>query len=374
MMLRAFIVDDEPPARARLKQLLQEVGGIVVVGEAGDAVDARAAIPDCRPDVVFLDVEMPQESGTSLAGSLPEPRPYVVFATAFDRYALEAFGVDATDYLVKPITRARLAATLARLRERVARRSELERDVRDASAVQALLFPRTLPNADGYDTAALTLPARGVGGDFFVGQEVDAGRVIYALGDVAGKGVPAGLVASSLQARLEAVAAHGGEHAVDVVAGVNRVLCERSDTSRFATLAYLQLDPRAHRLTIVNAGHLPVLVISQNGSTSRIETTAPALGILPEPRIEPREVTLAPGDLVLLYSDGVTEAFDALDVEYGDGRLEALVAAHIDRPARAICQAVVDDVRRHAVGGVAGDDVSVLVIRRLGPAGGGASA
>lgn len=365
MMMRAFIVDDEPPARARLRQLLTEASDVVVVGEAGDAVEARAAIPDCRPDVVFLDIEMPQESGTSLAGSLPEPRPFVVFATAFDRYALEAFGVDATDYLVKPITRARLAGTLTRVRERLARRSDLERDLRDASATQALLLPRTLPPADGYDTAALTLPARGVGGDFFVGQAVTPDRLVFALGDVSGKGLPAGLVASSLQARLEAVATHGAGSAADIVAGVNRVLCERSETSRYATLAYLMLDTARHRLTIVNAGHPPAFIISQGRDPLLVAATAPALGIMPEALVESREVALAPGDLLVLYSDGVTEAFDADDVEFGEDRLARLVAAHLDQPAATICQAVVNEVRRHAVGGVATDDVTVLVIRRL---------
>jgi sigma-B regulation protein RsbU (phosphoserine phosphatase) len=364
-MVRAFIVDDEPPARARLRQLLTEAGDVVVVGEAGDAVEARAALPACRPDVIFLDIEMPQESGTSLAGSLPEPRPFVVFATAFDRYALEAFGVDATDYLVKPITRARLAGTLSRVRDRLARRSDLERDVRDASATQALLLPRTLPPVDGYDTAALTLPARSVGGDFFLGQAVTADRVVYALGDVSGKGLPAGLVASSLQARLEAVATHGAGSATDIVAGVNRVLCERSETSRFATLAYLLLDTTRHHLTIVNAGHPPVFVIGPGHDPLLVAATAPALGIMPDARVEAREVPLAPGELVLLYSDGVTEAFDADEVEFGEDRLARLVAAHIDRPAATICQAVVNEVRRHAVGGVATDDVTVLVIKRL---------
>jgi sigma-B regulation protein RsbU (phosphoserine phosphatase) len=372
-MMRAFIVDDEPPARTRLRQLLTEAGDVVVVGEAADAVEARATIPGCRPDVIFLDIEMPQESGTSLAGSLPEPRPFVVFATAFDRYALEAFGVDAIDYLVKPITRARLAGTLSRVRERLARRSDLERDLRDASATQALLLPRTLPDVDGYDTAALTLPARGVGGDFFVGQGVTPDRVVYALGDVSGKGLPAGLVASSLQARLEAVATHGAGSAAEIVAGVNRVLCERSETSRFATLAYLMLDTARHQLTIVNAGHPPALVISPGREPILVAATAPALGIMPDALVESREITLAPGELILLYSDGVTEAFDADDVEFGDERLASLVTAHLDQPAAAICQAVVNDVRSHAVGGVATDDVTVLVIRRLDTSPGGAA-
>ena len=89
-MIRAVLVDDEPPARVRMRQLLDAVGDVSVVGEAGNADEAREVIRDTRPDLLFLDVEMPEVRGTALAASLPEPRPFIVFATAFDNYALEA--------------------------------------------------------------------------------------------------------------------------------------------------------------------------------------------------------------------------------------------------------------------------------------------
>ena len=114
-MIRAVLVDDEPPARVRMRQLLEAAGDVTVVGEAGSAMEARDVIRDTRPDLLFLDVEMPEVRGTALAASLPEPRPYIVFATAFETYALEAIALDATDYLLKPVSRAKLAATLDRV-------------------------------------------------------------------------------------------------------------------------------------------------------------------------------------------------------------------------------------------------------------------
>ena len=108
MNVRALIVDDEPPARARLRQLLDAHGGVTVVGEAASGAEALELIRERRPDVLFLDIEMPEMRGTTLAASLPEPRPFVVFATAYERYAVDAFACDATDYLLKPITRERL--------------------------------------------------------------------------------------------------------------------------------------------------------------------------------------------------------------------------------------------------------------------------
>jgi sigma-B regulation protein RsbU (phosphoserine phosphatase) len=362
-MLRVFVVDDEPPARARMRQLLADQQDVLVVGEAADAIEARDAIAASHPDVVFLDIEMPQVSGTALARALPEPKPFIVFATAFDRYALDAFAVEATDYLVKPITRARLSMTLARLRERLARRSDLERELAAASAAQAALLP-PVPVMPGYDTAALTLPARGVGGDFLVAQKLADDRFVFALGDVAGKGMPAGLVATSLQARLETVSRHAPASPEDIVAEVNRTLCATSNGARFATLVYFELDPVGHVMTVVNAGHLSALLIGADGSTGHLESTAPALGLLPAAPFPARRVTMALGTMLFIYSDGVTEAVDAVDDEFGEARLLTAINEATTRNAATICQTVVDAVGRHR-SGPAADDVTVLALRRV---------
>lgn len=364
MTLRVFLVDDEPPARARMRQLLQEASDVTIVGEAADALDAREAIASTQPDVVFLDIEMPQVSGTTLAESLPEPRPLIVFATAFDRYALDAFAVDATDYLVKPITRMRLANTLSRVRERLSRRSDLERDLVAASAAQAALLPRSMPAIAGFEAAALTRAARGVGGDFFVALQSSPERYVLALGDVAGKGLPASLVASSLQARLEAVARHAEGSASDVVADVNRMVCATSDASRFATLAYLELNAVSRELLMINAGHLPGILIAPDGSPTQFASTAPALGVLPHAVFPATRIAMPVGATLVIVSDGVTEAIDGNDEEFGEARLLNLLtdSAHA-RPAQ-ICDAIVTAVRRHAPG-VPGDDLTVLALTRL---------
>jgi sigma-B regulation protein RsbU (phosphoserine phosphatase) len=364
MIMRIVLVDDEQPARDRLRQLLAEVADAVVVGEAGDAIEARDTIAATRPDVVFLDIEMPQESGTVLAHSLPEPRPFVVFATAFDQYAVDAFAVDATDYLVKPITRARLAGTLRRVRERLSGRSDLERDLAAASVAQAALLPRTMPAMPGFDAAAVTRPARGVGGDFFIAQLLPDQRVALALGDVAGKGLPASLVASSLQARIEAVARYAAGTASDLVAAVNRTLCGTSDGARFATLTYLEVNPSSGHVTLVNAGHLPALLVSPGAPTRHLVSTGPALGLLPDATFPAHDVTMLEGEMLVMISDGVTEAFSVEGEEYGEGRLLALITAQGAASAARMCQGIVDDVRTHAPG-APGDDLTVLVLKRV---------
>ena len=202
-MIRALLVDDEAPARARLRALLDEIGGVTVVGEAGDADAARAAVAALAPDVVFLDIEMPAERGTDLAATLPEPRPFIVFATAYERFAVDAFQYDAADYLLKPVNRQRLQATLQRMRDKLAQRRASAREVEAATRAQAYLLPQSLPQVPGYVLAARTLAARAVGGDFY-DAVVAADHLAFVLGDVAGKGMAAGLVASSVQARWQA--------------------------------------------------------------------------------------------------------------------------------------------------------------------------
>lgn len=116
--MRVLIVDDELPAREKLRRLLMQAQGVEIVAEAGDAVEALQLFAQHRPDVAFLDVQMPEVSGIELAASLPQPGPLIVFVTAFDRYAIEAFDTGAVDYLLKPYDEARLQRALARVRER----------------------------------------------------------------------------------------------------------------------------------------------------------------------------------------------------------------------------------------------------------------
>jgi len=124
MTMKALLVDDEQPARERLRQLLAAHPDVEIAGEAEDGLQAAERIADLGPDVVFLDIQMPGASGLDVAASLGQPRPFIIFCTAFDQYAVDAFEVSATDYLLKPVNRARLAAALARVRESMQAREQ----------------------------------------------------------------------------------------------------------------------------------------------------------------------------------------------------------------------------------------------------------
>lgn len=363
-MIRAVLVDDEPPARVRMRQLLEAAGDVTVVGEAGSAVEARAVIRDTQPDLLFLDVEMPEMRGTALAASLPEPRPYIVFATAFETYALDAIAVDATDYLLKPVSRAKLAATLERVRSRLDRQSHLEREMKAATAVQVRMWPGALPTIVGFDCAAASLPARGVGGDFYDAFEIGDGRWGLLLGDVSGKGIAAGLVAAAVQARVHTAARLAHMDPAALMAAVDRDVYETTEGARYATAIYAALDTLSRTCVVVNAGHPAALLVDPTtDAVTSLESTGPALGLLNGGRFSARTVTLSPGGLLVAYTDGVNEARDDAGEEFGETRLISLVTESRGRPAADLCARVLSTVREYRGARQDQDDVTVMVVK-----------
>jgi sigma-B regulation protein RsbU (phosphoserine phosphatase) len=369
-MIRVVLVDDEPPARVRMRQLLEAAGDVTIVGEAGSAIEAGDVIRETRPDLLFLDVEMPEVRGTALAASLPEPRPFIVFATAFDHYGLDAIAVEATDYLLKPVSRTKLATTLDRVRSRLAKIA-VEKDIVAASRVQAYMWPGSLPAIPGFDCAAASIAARGVGGDFYdvfgVAGAMHAtgatGSWGILLGDASGKGVAAGLVASAVQARVNTAARHAHLDPEALMAAVDRDVYATTDGARYATAIYGVLDPSSSKLTIVNAGHPPALLIAKPGRVRTLTATGPALGLIEAGEFGSHSLTLSADSVFVAYTDGVSEALNDADEEFGEVKLIDVIEATRHNTAAQICSAVLDTIRVYRGFRQDQDDVTVMVVK-----------
>jgi CheY-like chemotaxis protein len=361
-MIRVLIVDDEAPARDRLRRLLSP-SDVTVIGEAADGDDAIAQIAALQPDLVFLDIQMPALSGLQVAARLPAPRPRIVFCTAYDQFAIEAFELHAVDYVLKPVNRTRLEGTISRITGEIndEHRQRRERDA--AVRTQRRLMPERAPEGAGLDCAGVCIPAEGVGGDYYDYLPMDRHQLGLVVGDVSGKGMYAGLLAAALQARLQAITASSTASAGEVITELNRLTAGTIESNRFATVFFAAFDRATSALTYVNAGHPPALVVSANGTVTMLDATGGAVGWTPDARFEERTVTLAPGDVVALYTDGFSEAASPDGSDFGVEGVARAVRSNSSQGSAEIVSALCREVQRFTAGAAASDDRTVLIAK-----------
>lgn len=241
------------------------------------------------------------------------------------------------------------------------RNIHFESELRTAADIQQLMMPKQ-PSVPGYDIAALCVPARGVGGDYFDFIPARENRVALAVGDVSGKGLPAALLMANVHATIRAQT-QIGDAITDRIGRANRLVCETTSFESFVTLFYGELDPARHQFTYCNAGHEHPFLITRSG-TRRLGTNGLALGVIEDFVFAEEAVSVAPGDLLVVYSDGVTDTPDDAGDLFGTERLQRVIGDHRSSPADRIARAVIDEVTAHGGGKVQFDDLTVLVLRR----------
>ena len=369
---RVLVVDDDPDINRLLGVRLSARG--FKVRTAVDGEDALAKIEAEAPDLIFLDVSMPGIDGLQV---LDRVRGQgldlgVVMTTAFgsEQVAIEALRRGADDYLRKPFESGEFQAVLKRTvgkleltRQNVAlraqldeQRRQLEAEIARAAQVQRDLLPRELPSLPGIELAARCVPARTVGGDFYDWQAGDDGTLNLTLGDVMGKGMPAALLMATVRAALRAVAgSHGPVGSVSRAQAALEADLERAGS--YLTLFHGEYDPGSHCLSFVDAGHGHVFVRRAGGDAEPLGPRGLPVGMAFGLDYEEGIVALAPGDALVLYSDGLIDAAP-------DGS--------IDRPAIAAALDGAPDAAAmlDRLIGLAGplealpDDLTVVVLRR----------
>jgi sigma-B regulation protein RsbU (phosphoserine phosphatase) len=242
-------------------------------------------------------------------------------------------------------------------------RTRLEHEVRIAAEIQQALLPEGERKGLGFEVAAASVPCRAIGGDFFDYFDLPDGAFGFALGDVSGKGPPAALLAAQLQG-IFAARSHSDAAPADTITSVNRLLVRRAIESRFATVVYGVLSGDG-LLTYCNAGHNPPLLITEDG-VHQLTTGGLILGAFREARFEQEERRLRPGDMLVVFSDGVTEAVSADGADFGDERLLTYVKAGRDLSAAALLEQLFHAVREFSAGAEPSDDRTALVLRYTG--------
>ena len=282
--------------------------------------------------------------------------------------AVEAMRRGAHDFVLKPWDNAALLRTLRS--QQVARDVALRdeggafeaRDLSIARRIQARLLPQAPPCLATLDYAGRCLQAGPVGGDGYDFPELGAGRVGLVLGDASGRGVSAALLMAQLQASLRSQKARAYEDLPGLLRSVNALFFSSTAPEHFATLFFGCYDDATRRLRYVNSGHLPPMLLRAGGACERLDPTAPALGLIEEWDGALREITLAPGDTLLVFSDGVTEAPGEAGMEFGEQRLQAALRAGARLPLGALLSSILDTLQAFTGAGHK-DDVTLVAAR-----------
>jgi serine phosphatase RsbU (regulator of sigma subunit) len=251
----------------------------------------------------------------------------------------------------------------ARLFEQAVAAERMEQEIQKAAEIQNHLLPTDGPPIAGYDVFGTSLMCRAVGGDYYDYLPLEEGLIGVALGDVAGKGLPAALLMASLQASLRALS-ELGLPPDNMMTRLNRLLCRTVPENRFVTFFYSLLDPAKHTLTYVNAGQNPPYIVRQGQPAERLAQTGPPLGLFDTTKYTAKTVSMDAGDILVCYSDGVTEARGGTEEEFGEERLTDLVGREHAGTPIDIIKRITEAMLSFCAGHSYQDDVTMVVLKR----------
>jgi len=260
--------------------------------------------------------------------------------------------------------RIRNVALAAKAAEEAAARGRLEEELNLARQIQVALLPSQLPDVRGYELYGINVPSRGISGDYYTVVERNGGdEFVLMVADVSGKGMAASLLTFSLEA-LAAGPIDNGQPPDEICSRVCRRLYKRTPPAKYATMFLAVLKPQTNTLSYSNAGHNAGLLLSAKGGVQQLRSSGPPVGLMPEGTYQEQAESLAPGDLLVLYTDGITEASDPDDEEYGIDRLAKICKLRRQDDLDLLAEAIQRDLDTFSRGVPYADDRTLLLIRR----------
>jgi serine phosphatase RsbU (regulator of sigma subunit) len=367
IMMRDQGSEDLRVAVARLRDRVGEVGEIRVSRNVLDEVVIRGKsvlTSDAQHDPRFASGTVVLQGVRSVL-AVPLGVADKVFGIIYADSPI-AEGRFTEDHLKVLTTLASVAAIRVentRLVEERLERERLERELALASEIQQRFQPTAPPIVKGYELQGISFPCYEIGGDYYDFIERDDGRLVIALGDVSGKGTAAALLMSSLHA---AVHAQSGSHdsLVATISAVNKYLADNIPANRFVTLFYAELDPDSGSLSFLNAGHNPPLIVHAAGTVEQLASGGLPLGIKRDADYREGRTHLHHGDVLVIYSDGVTEAVSPSGEEFGPTRLYEVVSRNIEASAAGIRDRIESSLTKFSQGTSAADDITLVIVKR----------
>ena len=368
---RILIADDQPDLLDALRLLLKGEG--IQLETASSPDEAIAALDERRFDLLLMDLNYTGDTTSGTEGmdmlsrvqAIDDSLPVVVM-TGWGSVdlAVETMRRGVRDFVQKPWDNTQLLATLkseiAAGRERRRRAADDQRELEEARRIQRKLLPASIPQIDGCEIATQWQPASGVGGDCFDVIGFGPAKLGVCIADVVGKGIPAALLMSNLQAAVRAFATEAA-HPSELCQQVNRILCGRIAEGRFISFFYCRIDMALGTLAYTNAGHWVPMLVHADGSVSRLTAGGTILGVFPDAAYEEAHEPIVSGDRLVLFTDGVIEARNAQDEEYGEDRLLAAIVANRACSAPALEARLSAEVSAFT-GGTLQDDATLIVI------------
>jgi sigma-B regulation protein RsbU (phosphoserine phosphatase) len=370
---RILIVDD---VKANVDVLVQALKDDYKLSVALDGESALRVVSKTAPDLILLDIMMPGIDGYEVCRRLrasPETREIpVMFLSSLEDVAhkTKGFEVGGNDYLTKPFevleVKARVRSLVKAKAYADAVKEAMERDLRIAREIQMGILPADLAectNGTGLDIHAMLEPAQQVGGDLYEVLRVGE-RVVVALGDVSGKGIPASLFMAVTMTLLRSMARQF-EAPEEILRRVNGELTASNPRGMFVTLCCAIFDMPAGRVTCASAGHHAALLLAPERSPRPVfSSSGPVLGLMPGAQFSNETLSFERGETLVLFSDGVTEAFNLAEDLFGDARLIEQLAREPGETAAETVRTILGAVQGHSAGAPQSDDVTILAVRR----------
>ncbi|HLV00907.1 MAG TPA: SpoIIE family protein phosphatase [Acidobacteriota bacterium] len=284
-----------------------------------------------------------------------------------EKMSEEPFSAEDKELLLTVGEQASVALDYASLVRQLAEQESLRRELEIAKEVQSKLFPQRLPAVPGLDYAGTCRPARGVGGDYYDFLQLSDHQLCLAVGDISGKGISAALLMASMQALLRSKAPVYLDSLDELIAEINSMMCESTATSKYATLFCAVYDRRNRTLTYVNAGHNPPMLFRTRGHSGldliRLQTGGTIVGMFENASYKKETIELEPEDLLVIFTDGITEAVNSRGEEFGEARLEGVIRKTLNRDATHILNAILDATAQFSKDIPQADDQTLLVAR-----------
>ncbi|MFI5177048.1 MAG: PP2C family protein-serine/threonine phosphatase [Vicinamibacterales bacterium] len=368
---RILVADDQTDILQALRLLLTDAGFETDLVSSVDAVLDQ--MHRQLYDLVLMDLNYTRDTTSGREGlellDRVRARDTVVPIVVMTGWgsidtAVEAMRRGARSFVQKPWDDTTLVEVVRReVEEGLATRRRDARQAREqeeARLIQRALLPSAMPDIRGCTLATRWTPASGIGGDCYDVIRFSDSRVALSIADVVGKGLPAALLMSNLQAAVRAFATAQVEPH-DLCASVNRLLCRNISSGKFVTFCYAVIDTAAHRIGYANAGHFPPILLHRNGQVDRLAPTGLVLGITPDWTYTSGQVATTHGDRLVCFTDGITEALSPDGDEFGDDRLVDLIRTHRTESADALASTLADTVTAWT-GGSAQDDATLIVV------------